>query len=156
MKRFFAIVLAMVLCTLTFAVYAEETAGEPDVQVFVEVVDENGRVARSDSFFMSYGVGFSTKGNGLFHINFTVSAVTTMAKLGVSSYDVYKNTGSGWVRDASGLSGSYGTNTAVHTFAKSYQGTPGAQYYVYVRFYAQRSDGVGKTIYYSSAGITAN
>ena len=83
--------------------------------------------ARASAWFTGYSASIEASGNGIITIKFRVVGTGTMAKLGVSTIDIYKSNGT-FVKTisytASGNGYMMGYNTAYHSGSVPYSGVP--------------------------------
>lgn len=100
--------------------------------------------ARASAWLSGYSASIEASGNGIITIKFRVVGTGTMAKLGVSTIDIYKSNGT-FVKTisytASGNGYMMGYNTAYHSGSVPYSGVAGQKYYAVVTFYARDSSG---------------
>lgn len=113
--------------------------------------------ARASAWFTGYGASIVAAGNGKINVEFRVVGTGTMAKLGVSTINIYKSNGT-FVKTisytASGNGYMMGYNTAYHSGSVPYSGVAGQKYYAVVTFFAKNSSG-SDTRSYTTAYKTA-
>jgi hypothetical protein len=116
MKRFIALLLAMILLVCSTAAFA--TA-------------DNEEQPRQSNFFASYGTSLSAIGGGKIRVTFTCTAVDYATTLGVVNYEVQRKDSSGNWEDVSGwLTGQTGSNVHTYSFSRTINGTAGQTYRV--------------------------
>ena len=135
MKRFIALLLAMILLVCSTAAFA--TA-------------DNEEQPRQSNFFASYGTSLSAIGGGKIRVTFTCTAVDYATTLGVVNYEVERKNSSGNWEDVSGwLTGQTGSNVHTYSFSKTINGTAGQTYRVRCTFICAKNGGVETKSYTS-------
>jgi hypothetical protein len=137
MKRFIALLLAMILLACSTAAFA--TA-------------DNEEQPRQSNYFASYGTSLSAIGGGKIRVTFTCTAVDYATTLGVVNYEVERKDSSGNWEDVSGwLTGKTGSNVHTYSFSKTINGTAGQTYRVKCIFICAKNGGVETKSYTSGS-----
>lgn len=136
-KRFLVVFLAAVM-TLSGASYADKSEAAAPAAAEDETV-----VPLSNTYYYTPTAKLTNKGNGKMSIYFSVTARYKMKKLGATSVNIYKNgkfytyffyTQSGWTDIMA-------YNATSMSFTKSYTGSTGASYYVFIAAFAYDGSG---------------
>ena len=125
MKKILAIMLIMAIAIIIPVC----TTAEEDITTIITPF--------ASGFFSSYGISMTKSGTTV-HIAFRTTAVETMAKLGVLTYDVQRLVSGSWTTVANDVTGSTGSDTASYSFSKNYSATAGYSYRVVGKFYAKK------------------
>lgn len=137
MKRFFALLLAMILLLCSSVAFATAEDDEP---------------TRQSNYFASYGMSLSAIGGGKIKATFTCTAEGYATTLGVATYVVQRKNSSGNWEDASGwLTGKTGSNVHTYSFSKTIYGNVGTTYRVKCIFVCAKDGGVEHKSYTSGS-----
>lgn len=137
MKRFIALLLALMLLLCSIVAFATEN---------------NEEMPRQSNYFISYGTTLSAIGGGKISVTFSCTAVGYATTLGVATYVVQRKNSSGNWEDASGLlSGKTGSNVHTYSFSKTIYGNVGTTYRVKCTFVCAKDGGVEHKSYTSGS-----
>ena len=140
MKRFIALLLALMLLLCSTVAFATEN---------------NEEMPRQSNYFISYGTTLSAIGGGKISVTFSCTAVGYATTLGVATYVVQRKDSSGNWEDASGwLTGKTGSNVHTYSFSKTINGTAGQTYRVKCTFICTKN-GTSETKSYTSGSKKA-
>lgn len=140
MKRFFALLLAMILLMCSSVAFATAEDDEP---------------TRQSNYFASYGMSLSAIGGGKIKATFTCTAEGYATTLGVANYVVQRKISSGvWVDVTGWLTGKTGSNVHTYSFSKTINGTAGQTYRVKCTFICTKN-GTSETKSYTSGSKKA-
>lgn len=110
----------------------------------------------SQYIYTSYASAFKEE-SGNVKIEFTLSTLGTMTKIGASKIEVYKSDDTlveTFKYTTKGYEDMMGSNTSRYSSSINYSGVPGQKYYAVVTFYASNSSG-SDTVTYTTATVTA-
>lgn len=146
MKRTAALILSLVLLFGLVAVAETPADG----------LNASAGLLKASTFFDAYSNFLTAGSGGIFYIDCYTEAVTTVAEVGVKTYDIYaKAPGGSWSLVDSYVTGITRTDLVSCSWSRTYQGVPNYQYYIVARHYCRKYDGTSATTTLTSNTITA-
>ena len=131
MKKFIAIVCALILTTVSVTGLAAE--------------------ARASEYFHSYSIGITPRSGGTLTVRFSTTAVKESSQLGVSSFQLQKKVDGVYVDVGEMQTGSIGHDVVEHTFTRSCTAIPGDLYRVEAVFVCENDVGYKTQQVYSGS-----